>query len=387
MKGSSYRFTLMASWLTAFAILYGWMDVTIWFLALQQKVPDKEMNSAAASMLHNYHCGVLLIVCVIYGLVRFYRRFPGTRPHYSTWLKTTPWTSRLPLPLGPLQLSWTDGVLLAGAAVVAKYSAQLYPAIPLIAFGIAYLTLAMLCLAATKRPAAIFLAVGLVGILRVWDSPLFVLALLAVLYALFLLALPASLDRCSWLGEEGSPKPIFVPMGWPFDSLRAEPPPGNGRLTGRQILLASILCGWFAYCLVFQIAASNDAQPLELGTAIVWGGAILAFLRFVSRFAGRLPPISILGRIATGNFFIPRYDQIFLAPLCICATAIGLAGARALVSFSDPVLAGISATVLGAMALGLPPSPNRWRLTGGYRMIARVNRQQPPKRYPPLISV
>lgn len=57
----------------------------------------------------------LIMVCfatAVYGAYWVWAFHPNTRPGYRNWLTSTPWTSRKPLPLGPVQLVWQDVVAL-----------------------------------------------------------------------------------------------------------------------------------------------------------------------------------------------------------------------------------------------------------------------------------
>ena len=83
----------------------------------------------------------LFAVCVIYGLARVVAIHPIWNPGYQTWLESTPWTVRQPLPLGPVELVWEDGLIvglliLLSATLPHPHAVHLlvcFPAEPLIA--------------------------------------------------------------------------------------------------------------------------------------------------------------------------------------------------------------------------------------------------------------
>jgi hypothetical protein len=80
----------------------------------------------------------LVVMCAYYGGRRIGLRHPAFNDHYRNWLWTTPWTgdNNLPLPMGPVELTWFDGALLASAIMLAQFSAGLNPAYVVEAFGI-----------------------------------------------------------------------------------------------------------------------------------------------------------------------------------------------------------------------------------------------------------
>src|SRR5258708_916362 len=49
---------------------------------------------------------ILTLYAILHGVFRAWVFHPGVRPEYRRWLNGTPWTSRKPLPLGPVQLVW-----------------------------------------------------------------------------------------------------------------------------------------------------------------------------------------------------------------------------------------------------------------------------------------
>ena len=51
---------------------------------------------------------VLIFGSLIYGLLRVTRTHPAWSTKYAGWLATVPWNSKLPLPLGPVNLVWED---------------------------------------------------------------------------------------------------------------------------------------------------------------------------------------------------------------------------------------------------------------------------------------
>ena len=55
---------------------------------------------------------LLFVAAVNQGSFRMLVFHPAFRGGYRTWLESTPWTYRKPLPLGPVELVWEDGLFL-----------------------------------------------------------------------------------------------------------------------------------------------------------------------------------------------------------------------------------------------------------------------------------
>ena len=60
---------------------------------------------------------MLFIASIQHGLSRVFGFHPIWHGDYLNWLKMTPWTSRKPLPWGPVELIWEDGIIV-GALIL-----------------------------------------------------------------------------------------------------------------------------------------------------------------------------------------------------------------------------------------------------------------------------
>jgi hypothetical protein len=102
-------------------------------------------------------------------------------------------------------------------------------------------------------------------------------------------------------------------LAWPFDSLQPKWPARQGIRRCDAVLL-SLLIAWFCYA-VYALQPDRDSQ---LGVARFMQFTFVAFLavgRLVKYWNVCRPPITFWGRIRTGRWIIPGYDQVFLAPL------------------------------------------------------------------------
>src|SRR5690242_578151 len=95
------RMILVPGWtLVLFAVLYaifeGGLRLLEWYLG----VPRVQPRAGKA---------ILVTACLSYAVFRVSSYHPFTNLRYGQWLRTTPWTSSKPLPLGPIHLAWQDG--------------------------------------------------------------------------------------------------------------------------------------------------------------------------------------------------------------------------------------------------------------------------------------
>src|SRR5207249_1213109 len=79
---------------------------------------------------------LLAVACFSYASFRTTHCHPFYNARYRRWLQTTPWTSRLPLPLGPIHLVWQDGFVLVMMALLAYLQGDLNP-LHLLTFSLA----------------------------------------------------------------------------------------------------------------------------------------------------------------------------------------------------------------------------------------------------------
>jgi hypothetical protein len=114
----------------------------------------------------NARGAIVIAASVGYGIFRIIRRHPAANNFYRHWLLTTPWTAKMPLPLGPVDLRGWDVAFLITAVAVARFFTDIGSFTPLIAFGMAYLVCATLALAITRRPMTIILLFGFGAVLR-----------------------------------------------------------------------------------------------------------------------------------------------------------------------------------------------------------------------------
>jgi len=160
-------------------------------------------------------------------------------------------------------------------------------------------------------------------------------------------------------------------LGWPFKFLKTY---DDTRMSFFEAILLSLLLTWWLHVIRWIISEPYHPGLLSLLAFLV------AFLRIVVYGCIYRPPISLMGRIFTGRLIIPRYDKIFIAPICILLAGILLPlvldryGLMTVWNFE------ICFFFILLLAFSLPPRLNEWRLTGAYRTGGHVQslRPKPP---------
>lgn len=324
---------------------------------------------------------LLFISCAfLYGVLRVGWAHPIFRPRYCDWLLSMPWKPGMPLPEAPILPTWQDAAVLAAAIVLGTIHAGRYavwiPFSMLCGAFLAFLPIALflrwrpilwaqailLCLAARfylDSTVALLSAAGLLAVL-LWglrhSMQTFPWGLTqagqlrAVLTAFFGLSEnaplfePQLLDAAYPNGDWRAFRGIGHVVGWPLWVL--SPHKLRRFLHWAEVVALSLLVGWLVY-----MVTKEDRSETSYAISAIAG--ILALLRVGIYCSCLLPPISLLGRLATGRLLIPRYDRVFVAPVLsvLCAallpTCLQSIGIR--VDISQAAAAALSAIIVFAM--------------------------------------
>lgn len=378
---SKLQLVLPPGWaITTALVLYGMSEGPILF---------DEWRLGRGIQLQAIRPGTLLLIvaCLLQGVYRVLNFHPLFRPRYRMWLETTPWTRNKPLPAGPLQLAWQDGVVLGLLALWGSLQPDMHPLGVLPLFLAGYLAvLGFSFLASGSWVAGYTLAFGLGLALQNWRNVYACSVLTMLMAILAMAALHRSLGRFPW--REGEPAlkglrkdfatnpnepaqmPLVAKVGWPIDCLAPGSAPTQA-FPRRHGILLPCLVGWFMYSIGKAIANPNISSHLLtmfhfLLITYVPLGRVVGYVR------GYMPPISLWGRICTLRWVIPAYDQVFVAP--IVAAFAGMAGPAALrvVPWPPEVTLSISITVSLLLVLNLGPSLRDWRLLAPHRLVATM---------------
>jgi hypothetical protein len=323
-----------------------------------------------------------ILAMALYALYRVWGFHPALRPDgYGCWLQLTPWNAELPLPFGPVSLVAQDVLLLAIGTVPAMLVFPSFTFTGLRVFALVYLLGLLYALFSTRQWAAAYaVSFGTGAMIYVWPVEWMYFGAAALTYAVAYVGLqrsyrafPWSFDQSTWFGE-GSLPPAQVPEhlrtgpAWPYDLLG--PADDKHGIPLWHAAVIALLTGWWYYAPMARINAEVVAQGSTPGFQSAGPVVFLALILAGSRLMGIYRcftyqvPISWAGRIATGRWVIPGYDQIFVAPLL---TVLVWAALPPLLvscglSWDAANAAGMTAAVLAVLTVG--PSLRSWVLTG-----------------------
>jgi hypothetical protein len=365
-----------AAFVTVFALAYAILSGAIWLI---QKVAPFPESSSDFPDLVRMQAIVLAIPAGCYAIYRLARFHPAFNPKYAAWLRLSPWTSRRPLPLGPVHLVWQDLVVVGSLSAIAGWHVRANPALPMAAFAFAYLGAMTLVLAFTRRWSHCVILGFLWPALALpwakgWPAVGLVAAAAAVVWhghrqslCAFpwpFLAQPARTNETSPLDVQirvGGPGALYksTNLGWPYRQL--SPKADLGSVTVSAGLCLSLLFGWWTYCGVVGTALPA-APELILPFAL-----IAAFVRLGIYATGVTAPFNLRGRIGSGRLLIPGFDKIFLTPIAVVILAIvgSVIIRRSGSWYPEAESATVAITWFAVFSGG--PTLRNWLLTGQVR--------------------
>lgn len=314
-------------------------------------------------------------VCVSYGAFRALCFHPVLRQSYRDWLKATPWDRSKPLPVGPPHLVWEDILILGVIAAPGLVEGQTPPAVwPLLALA-SYLVGLVLVLFLTGMATHAYAILFLFGAAVRFDQASLMLIPIGLAVVVGRIGLWQGWERFPWnvdafyaavrhFFSSGRVDTIRVSCGWPYDRLRPSFP-GLPRIGVIDALLIALLMGWCLDAVAIRGMAGEVAAQSFLGMTTI----SLTLYRLFSRLNGYGAPTGILGRIFTGRWIIPRFDQVFVAPFVILlAGGLGVPTLDRLGIPPEHAIALTEALVV-FIALTMRPTLEQWRLTGGHRIV------------------
>ena len=377
------RVVLPPSWMVGtFSVLYLAAEV---FRALLEpwvilSDPDRVWVAAAPRN------GMVLLAIVMYAMFRVLGFHPLTRFEYGRWLYETPWRHPKPLPFGPVHLTPQDGLLVGLAALLCHGWPQAQWAVPqafLVVYFAAISYLSYLC-GLRWRVYLLVFGLGLVVRLSSW-SPLAATSVAAALYPLAWWTLSATLAGYPWtasvvqivatqIGATSTRRRQArfdkTELGWPYDLLQK--PIEVPRQNWVQLAVETALIGWVVY------AAVSSQPKFALGglTIVAAFSPLLGLQRLLSYCWHCRPPIGLRGRIFTGRWLIPGYDQVLMGPLCIVVTGVGLPALLSGTELPKEISLAIYVAALVFVSRSIGPSWARWLLTGNHRLVPGITNRQ-----------
>jgi hypothetical protein len=319
---------------------------------------------------------LLLMQSVIHGLNRVVFVHPIWNSGYQTWLESTPWTSRKPLPMGPAELVWQDGLVLGPLILLSGLLPEPGAVHLLCAFLLSHLVALTVTLFLTGVWANGYVTAFALGLaVWLWRQPLACLVASTTVYLIAYEGLWRGFDQFPWkrfdrpntnAGQPSRNVPAGT-CGWPHDRMMGEVV-GTDGISRIDAVLCCMLGSWWLFVLSWLIGDHNGARtPLMFPFAFALVGCPLGRLYFY--ILGYISPITFWARIWTGRWIIPGYDQVFVGP--ICSFLVGPSSLALLRAWSVPLDLSLAiATGLTVLvALITPPRLKRWRLTGQHRIV------------------
>ncbi len=385
MRGWLRVIVLTPEWLAIYFILFGTIAVVLLIGEEQLQQPFLGLRLL---------CVIVLIAGAASrgaGRVMVFHPFYGSS--YRNWLLTTPWTSRQPLPLGPIHLVPQDLVIMGLLAVAAAATCGDWWIVTVQVFVFIYLASTAGALFGTgewRFGYAVLFGLGL--LVRCWpaytigndlrlqvrpwpDLPLWGLAAAAT-YAVALVGTRLSLARFPWNLEwqdqlketlkEGKAPTTLAGLGWPHACLGPRFTDDWCRVPMHHALLIALVAGWGLHAGLARFPREDEWPGYILPTMALF---VLALGRMGVYAIGHDAPISLAGRFATGRLIIPKYDEVFMAPLLAMAAGAALMVVARRFDFAPEIMAPVMLTTVTFIILGCGPTLRKWRLTGAHRIV------------------
>lgn len=326
----------------------------------------------------------------LYGIYRVAAFHPNLRPRYREWLRMTAWRSPQPLPLGSITLTITDALLLLlAAALIYYWHPERSPFRPALCFSMAYLlAMAMPLFFVGPRRFAYLVVFGLGGMFMSLPHEDIALAVGLATYFVAWAGLREALRNLREI-ETRSFEHLFVRpgslqaaelasvnVGWPFGYLA--PYRSVPHLAIFDSICLPIVLGWllasFMTCVTHVSNNSYEANEKIVVFGFYFAASGLLAGRMIVHLQYHRPPISLLGRLITLRWIIPRYDRAYAAPFA--ALVLLWTFAWPLFRERHPSIVVASSLLTIALLVGLVPGPSfhDWMLTSE----CRIAPQRPP---------
>jgi hypothetical protein len=352
----------------------------LWYLGL--------LASSEPSLFQGLQSTMLCIAAATFAYYRVAAFHPYVRDSYRNWLMTTCWRVGRPLPLGPLTLTFSDALLLALATGLVWHAHTPVPSLTALElFAALYLLLvAFSLLCEGPRGGGYAVVFGLLGMLMFARQPAIACVIALPTYWIACLGLRRSLARLpnyepgclakniATRVPRGEQVPFQRAMAWPFAYLA--PHEQSDGLPRFDVVCLALLAGWAFFSLTvvcnqnvgsFLMPDSDASRFYMIGWFFC---GFTAAARLYAYYVHFRPPISLLGRFATGRWLIPSYDRGLVAPLgslfvlaCIEPGLLGL--------FQIPMAVAMSIMLTLALLVALIPGPSfgTWALTSECRIV------------------
>jgi hypothetical protein len=317
------------------------------------------------------------ISAVLYAAFRVYYFHPVENRAYGTWLANSPWRHPDRLPLGPPHCVWQDAFVvgLLMLIVPSEYSRLAVPTLFL--FGYAACHAYSLARLEIYWPGYVVLFLFGCLVLRI-EEEWWRLICVALMYPAAHFGVQKLLRRFPFsnaerdqlrLNVKAEPETIQPPTaGWPVPPARIER--WRWSISHVNAVLVAAAAGWLLYCFAQRFQEVPDFRD-GMYRALTFATIACVVGRVAIYTFGHAPPVSLLGRVATGRLIIPGYDSVFVAPLIAATAAWSLSALGEWLGMSPGVYVPITCGIVVWLSLALPPRREDWHLTGHHRIAYR----------------
>ena len=331
--------------------------------------------------------GISAISALIYGIYRAWYFHPVENRSYGEWLQIMPWTPADPLPLGPVHFVWQDAVVLVALGLNSPtpvVTTAVVMGLFVSGFCVSQATFAVF----RKEMVGAYgfltlLGIGIIGMLRLEIIvPVAIgMCFIAHISNRRLLKRFHTIDLSDSPATQGINSLLFFletpEEGWPAGFLCR----GDNRRAVPQwhAIGIALIAGWISYALTWHFPFESMEHPDDVLERTISGGAAILLYIILPRLGlycwNFRPPISILGRIATGKIIIPGYDKVFVFAFVVLAG--WFTGYQFVQMGYDGRLSIALATSLVVWGtLGVGPSLRKWGLTGRHRIVPGIRKKQ-----------
>lgn len=319
---------------------------------------------------------LIVVASVLYGYYRVRVFHPFYSRKYREWLCLTPWSVDKPLPRGPVYLIWADLITLVPLTVLAYFNYSFYACVPIIVFLGVYLVLTCITFEDEQGSFAVLLLFLAPFTVYPFANQYIALLVLVLLYILCWVSLRQFFRGFPWntkywktdIVKEWRAQAIRQRViGWPFKYLNVYE---ASKISASEAFLMSLLLTWWLHVIRWVIGES-----FSLGWLVILALLVTLF-RAVTYAGDHRPPISLLARVFTGRLIIPSYDKIFIAPICIFIAGTILPLALGHLGLDQVWNLELCFFLIFFLALSLPPTLKKWRLTGAHRIGRHVRSYQ-----------
>jgi hypothetical protein len=148
--------------------------------------------------------------------------------------------------------------------------------------------------------------------------------------------------------------------------------------------LISLLFGWFAYtgtiwsARIYEIlerkdllATQSGREDLNIGVFFAAGVVVLlaAVLKAMKFTQGQRPPLTLMGRLFTGRFIIPKYDVIWVGPMLSCIAYLLVFSAGMSLSSHSILILPTATTMAFLIRMFVGPTLEDWHYTGAHQLV------------------